>query len=89
MASVRSITRKRSGRAYTNIHFPREPRVEEILTLLQRATDLIPPARLLVNPDCGLKTQRWAETEAALRNMVEAARCMREQLRSTAKIKGN
>ncbi|MES1993432.1 MAG: hypothetical protein V4457_07555 [Pseudomonadota bacterium] len=29
--------------------------------------------RLWVNPDCGLKTRRWAEVTPALQNMVEAA----------------
>ena len=33
--------------------------------------------RLWVNPDCGLKTRGWPEVEAALRNMVEAARALR------------
>ena len=35
--------------------------------------------KLPVNPDCGLKTRGWAETEAALANMVAAARSMRQQ----------
>lgn len=38
---------------------------------------VIPPAHLRVNPDCGLKTRGWAETEAALKNMVAAAQQMR------------
>eukprot|EP00967_Tisochrysis_lutea_P025109 scaffold28896_cov16-Tisochrysis_lutea.AAC.1 len=33
-----------------------------------------------VNPDCGLKTRGWAETIPSLRNMVQAAREMREEL---------
>ena len=40
----------------------------------------LPAERLWVNPDCGLKTRAWAETEAALINMVAAAR----QLRASA-----
>jgi 5-methyltetrahydropteroyltriglutamate--homocysteine methyltransferase len=32
-----------------------------------------------VNPDCGLKTRAWPETEAALRNMVAAARLLRAE----------
>jgi 5-methyltetrahydropteroyltriglutamate--homocysteine methyltransferase len=35
--------------------------------------------RLWVNPDCGLKTRRWPETEAALARMVEAAKILREE----------
>jgi Cobalamin-independent synthase, Catalytic domain len=33
--------------------------------------------RLWVNPDCGMKTRGCAETEAALRNLVMAARLAR------------
>ena len=29
---------------------------------------------LWVNPDCGLKTRGWVETEAALRNMTSIAK---------------
>ena len=38
---------------------------------------VIPPAHLRVNPDCGLKTRGWLETEADLKNMVAAARQIR------------
>ena len=40
----------------------------------------IPAERLWVNPDCGLKTRAWPETEAALINMVAAARQLRSEL---------
>jgi hypothetical protein len=48
---------------------------------------VIPPAHLWVNPDCGLKTRGWAETESALRNMVAAARQLR-QLRASGQPSG-
>jgi 5-methyltetrahydropteroyltriglutamate--homocysteine methyltransferase len=32
-----------------------------------------------VNPDCGLKTRNWKETEAALENMVKAAKALRKK----------
>ncbi|WP_424815557.1 hypothetical protein, partial [Pseudomonas viridiflava] len=35
---------------------------------------------LWVNPDCGLKTRGWPETEAALAGMVAAARQLRAEL---------
>lgn len=71
------------GPGVYDIHSPRVPSVEEIETLLQRALDVIPAHRLWINPDCGLKTRRWAEVEAALRHMVEAARRLRAQIAST------
>ncbi|MEQ1428542.1 hypothetical protein, partial [Salmonella enterica] len=46
--------------------------------LLQRAAEVIPAERLWVNPDCGLKTRGWPETEAALGTMVQAALRLRE-----------
>jgi len=45
--------------------------------LLKAAARRLPQDRLWVNPDCGLKTRAWPETEAALANMVTAARLMR------------
>lgn len=68
------------GPGVYDIHSPRVPSVEAIGQLLTRACQVIPPERLWVNPDCGLKTRGWAETEAALRNMVAAARQLRERL---------
>jgi 5-methyltetrahydropteroyltriglutamate--homocysteine methyltransferase len=48
--------------------------------LLQKAQQHLPVERLWVNPDCGLKTRGWSETLVALKNMVNAARCLREQV---------
>jgi 5-methyltetrahydropteroyltriglutamate--homocysteine methyltransferase len=68
------------GPGVYDIHSPRVPTVEEMLRLLTRAARVIAPERLWVNPDCGLKTRGWPETEAALANMIEAARRLRETL---------
>ena len=65
------------GPGVYDIHSPRIPATGDMLRLLQKASTVIPPAQLWVNPDCGLKTRSWAETEAALQNMVAAARQMR------------
>lgn len=65
------------GPGVYDIHSPRVPGVHEMLRLLRKAAEVVPPANLWVNPDCGLKTRGWPETEAALRNMVQAARLLR------------
>ena len=65
------------GPGVYDIHSPRIPTTVDMVRLLQKASAVIPPAHLWVNPDCGLKTRGWAETEAALRNMVAAAKQMR------------
>jgi len=68
------------GPGVYDIHSPRVPTVEEMVGLLRKALTVIPAENLWVNPDCGLKTRGWPETEAALRNMVEAAFRIRDQL---------
>ncbi|HVY41281.1 MAG TPA: 5-methyltetrahydropteroyltriglutamate--homocysteine S-methyltransferase [Polyangia bacterium] len=65
------------GPGVYDIHSPRVPSIEDMLQLLRRAAAVLSRERLWVNPDCGLKTRGWPEVEAALRNMVEAARRLR------------
>lgn len=65
------------GPGVYDIHSPNVPEVESMANLLKRAARKIPAERLWVNPDCGLKTRRWPETEAALERMVQAAKILR------------
>ena len=65
------------GPGVYDIHSPRVPDTAEMVQLLEKAAECIPAERLWVNPDCGLKTRAWPETEAALVNMVAAARQLR------------
>lgn len=66
------------GPGVYDIHSPRVPSQAEMLEQLQHALRYIPIERLWVNPDCGLKTRNWPEVTAALRNMVGAAKLLRE-----------
>ncbi|WP_207866710.1 5-methyltetrahydropteroyltriglutamate--homocysteine S-methyltransferase [Pseudomonas sp. 58(2021)] len=68
------------GPGVYDIHSPRVPDTAEMVKLMSQAVKRIPAQRLWVNPDCGLKTRAWPETEAALVNMVAAARQLRSQL---------
>jgi 5-methyltetrahydropteroyltriglutamate--homocysteine methyltransferase len=69
------------GPGVYDIHSPRVPTRDEITALLLRASAVLPPERLWVNPDCGLKTRAWPEVEAALTSMVQAAEAAREELK--------
>lgn len=62
------------GPGVYDIHSPRVPSKEEMIKLLKKAQDVIPAHQLWVNPDCGLKTRHWDETEKALIAMVAAAK---------------
>lgn len=66
------------GPGVYDIHSPRVPGVEEMVSLLQKAAALLPARNIWVNPDCGLKTRKWPETKAALEHMVTAAKAARE-----------
>lgn len=68
------------GPGVYDIHSPNVPNVEWIVGLLRKAQSRIPAERLWVNPDCGLKTRGWPETRAALANMVEAAKYLRQNV---------
>ncbi|MCK3839272.1 MULTISPECIES: 5-methyltetrahydropteroyltriglutamate--homocysteine S-methyltransferase [Pseudomonas] len=68
------------GPGVYDIHSPRVPDVSQMANLLRKAAKRIPAERLWVNPDCGLKTRGWPETEAALIHMVTAARQLRTEL---------
>nr|WP_299383408.1 5-methyltetrahydropteroyltriglutamate--homocysteine S-methyltransferase [Allomuricauda sp.] len=68
------------GPGVYDIHSPRIPSSEEILSLLRKAEGLIPASNIWVNPDCGLKTRKWEETKEALKVMVTAAQQLRNEV---------
>ena len=65
------------GPGVYDIHSPNTPTVEWMQGLIKKAAEKIPPERLWVNPDCGLKTRRWTEVTPALTNLVKAAQQLR------------
>ena len=67
------------GPGVYDIHSPRVPEVQEIVNALSIMLTKIEKDKLWVNPDCGLKTRGVPETDASLRNMVEAAKLIRDK----------
>jgi len=68
------------GPGLYDIHSPRVPSVEEIAARLRQLAEILPVERLHANPDCGLKTRGWPETEAALAALVQATKTVRAEL---------
>lgn len=68
------------GPGVYDIHSPRVPSVEEMVEALKTMLTKINKEKLWVNPDCGLKTRGIKETDASLKNLVEAAKIIRTQL---------
>lgn len=71
------------GPGVYDIHSPRVPKQEEMVTLLRKALEVLEPGQVWVNPDCGLKTRGWPEVEKALEAMVAAAKQLRGELASS------
>lgn len=68
------------GPGVYDIHSPRVPKSSEMVALLRKALEVLEPNQIWVNPDCGLKTRGWPETEAALNAMVQATKLLRAEL---------
>ncbi|MGE8548589.1 MAG: 5-methyltetrahydropteroyltriglutamate--homocysteine S-methyltransferase [Alcaligenes sp.] len=65
------------GPGVYDIHSPNVPETGWMVRLMGEAAKRLPAERLWVNPDCGLKTRGWPETEASLLAMVQAAKTLR------------
>tara|TARA_R110002051_G_scaffold132697_1_gene206288 strand:- start:6100 stop:8421 length:2322 start_codon:yes stop_codon:yes gene_type:complete len=72
------------GPGVYDIHSPRVPEQLEMISLIEKAKQLIPEDHIWINPDCGLKTRHWEETKKALQEMVAAALYCRERAFSIA-----
>lgn len=66
------------GPGVYDIHSPRVPSTDEIFNALKKMLSKLDSKKLWVNPDCGLKTRGEKETVESLRNLVAAAKLLRE-----------
>ncbi|TPX57529.1 5-methyltetrahydropteroyltriglutamate---homocysteine S-methyltransferase [Powellomyces hirtus] len=66
------------GPGLYDIHSPRVPTEEEMADRLQEMLKYLKKDLVWVNPDCGLKTRGWPETERALHNMCRVAESFRK-----------
>jgi 5-methyltetrahydropteroyltriglutamate--homocysteine methyltransferase len=71
------------GNGVYDIHSPNVPTTEQLAQQLQSGIHNLPLRQIWVNPDCGLKTRRWEEVIPSLKNMVEAAKIVREEVNAT------
>jgi len=63
-----------------DVHSHRIETVEEVVAGIHRGLEVVPPQRLYIEPDCGLKTRTWDEAAAKLRVMVQGVRQVRKEL---------
>ncbi len=69
------------GPGVYDIHSPRVPSVQEMVDQIKLLLEVLPKEQLWINPDCGLKTRKWEEVKPSLKNMVEAVKIVREELK--------
>ena len=72
------------GLGVYDIHSPRVPAADEMVSLIERALQVLDSRLFWINPDCGLKTRGEEETIAALKQMIEATSIVRAKLLSGA-----
>lgn len=72
---------KEVGPGVYDIHSPRIPDENEFENMILKIIDKLDVEKIWVNPDCGLKTREWEETEASLRNMIKATKNVRRKLK--------
>ena len=71
-----------TARLGCDAHSPWVPGVVALEGPLRPTLEGLGPDRLWVNPDCGLKTRRYAQVLPALGHMVTAARNLRAEVAS-------
>lgn len=72
------------GLGVLDVHTDRIESPELVRDRIVFAANALGPERVLVNPDCGLRTRRWPVVEAKLKSLVEGTRLARKQLGLTA-----
>jgi 5-methyltetrahydropteroyltriglutamate--homocysteine methyltransferase len=68
------------GLGVVDVHSHRVEPVEEIAEGIRKALKLIPPERMFVDPDCGLKTRSVDEAKSKLTNIREAVDIVKAEL---------
>ncbi|GAB4350864.1 MAG: hypothetical protein OHK0047_44810 [Leptolyngbyaceae cyanobacterium] len=71
------------GNGVYDVHSPAVPSIEQMVQQLKTGIANLPSEQIWVNPDCGLKTRHWEEVIPSLKNMVEAAKIIREEANAT------
>jgi 5-methyltetrahydropteroyltriglutamate--homocysteine methyltransferase len=54
--------------------------LDEVKAGIKKGLEVLPPERLYIDPDCGLKTRTWDEAQAKLRVMTRAVREVKREL---------
>jgi 5-methyltetrahydropteroyltriglutamate--homocysteine methyltransferase len=70
---------KAIGLGVVDVHSHRVESIDEVVGGITRALEVLPPERVFVSPDCGLKTRTVEEAEQKMQAIVEGVRRVREE----------
>jgi 5-methyltetrahydropteroyltriglutamate--homocysteine methyltransferase len=70
---------KSIGLGVVDVHSHRQETVDQVVRGINLALEVLPPERIFVDPDCGLKTRTVEEAEQKMRAIVEGVRRVREE----------
>jgi 5-methyltetrahydropteroyltriglutamate--homocysteine methyltransferase len=71
---------KAIGLGVVDVHSHRLEAEDEVVRGIKLALEVLPPERVFVDPDCGLKTRTVEEAEAKMRTIVAAVRRVRREM---------
>jgi 5-methyltetrahydropteroyltriglutamate--homocysteine methyltransferase len=63
-----------------DVHSHEIESVDDVVAEIKRGLEVLPPERLFIDPDCGLKTRTWEESENKLRVIMEGVHIVRKEL---------
>jgi 5-methyltetrahydropteroyltriglutamate--homocysteine methyltransferase len=72
---------KELGAGVVDVHVRRVEEPEEVAQGIRQVLQYVPPERVWVLPDCGLKTRTVEEAQAKLKAMVDGVRLVKRELR--------
>lgn len=79
IGSFEKIDFKRGiGLGVWDIHSPAVPSSQDMREIVKRALKVIPKENFWINPDCGLKTRGWEETNKSLQNLIALTKELRK-----------
>ena len=71
---------KSVGLGVTDVHTHEVESVQEVKNGIRKTLDLLPPERIFVDPDCGLKTRTEEEAKAKLQVITQAVKEVKREL---------
>ncbi|WP_343189111.1 5-methyltetrahydropteroyltriglutamate--homocysteine S-methyltransferase [Buchnera aphidicola (Chaitoregma tattakana)] len=68
------------GPGIYDIHTTNIPSVSDMKNVIKKYIKIFDVKKIWINPDCGLKTRNWKEVRQSLKNMVIAAKDLRDKI---------